>query len=225
MPPSVRMAVGALAAKRGRSGAEPKQAVGVRADAPLSVAMAAQRPRPRGRGVESDALAERRAALDVAIVLVMRDSLLRVSECAALRWTDVALNPDESATAVVHRRKTKSTTTALLRAGDRGCAARCEGRRRAARDPALSAPDRAALQGRWRRWCHQPRRSRRHGAGLDRSWHRASRLDDGGRVDAAKASGALHPSPSRRGRPRGAVLQGEGLMPVGATSSSRSARS
>ena len=64
--------------------------------------------------VESDALAERRAALDVAIVLVMRDGLLRVSECAALRWTDVALNPDESATAVIHRRKTKSTTTAYF---------------------------------------------------------------------------------------------------------------
>ena len=84
VPPSVRIAIGALAAKRGRRGAEPKQAVGVRADALLSVAMAAQRPRPRGRGVESDALAERRAALDVAIVLVMRDGLLRVSECAAL---------------------------------------------------------------------------------------------------------------------------------------------
>ena len=106
VPPSVRMAIGALAAKRGRSGDEPKQATGVRADALLRVAMAAQRPRPRGRGVESDALAEHRAALDVAIVLVMRDGLLRVSECAALRWTDVALNPDESATAVIHRRKT-----------------------------------------------------------------------------------------------------------------------
>ena len=40
--------------------------------------------------------------------------LLRVSECAALRWADVALNPDESATAVIHRRKTKSTTTAYF---------------------------------------------------------------------------------------------------------------
>ena len=114
VPPSVRMAIGALAAKRGRSGAEPKQAVGVRADALLSVAVAAQRPRPRGRGVESDALAERRAALDVAIVLVMRDGLLRVSECAALRWSDVAMNPDGSATAVVRRTKTKSTTTAYF---------------------------------------------------------------------------------------------------------------
>ena len=114
VPPSVRMAIGALAAKRGRGGAEPKQATGVRADALLSVAMAAQRPRPRGRGVESDALAERRAALDVAIVLVMRDGLLRVSEAATLRWSDVALNPDGSATAVVRRPKTKSTTTAYF---------------------------------------------------------------------------------------------------------------
>ena len=108
------MAIGALAAKRGRSGAEPKEAVGVRAEALLSVAMAAQRPRPRGRGVESDALAERRAALDVAIVLVMRDGLLRVSECAALRWTDTSVNSDKSATAVVRRSKTKSTTTAYF---------------------------------------------------------------------------------------------------------------
>ena len=114
VPPSVRMAIGALAAQRGRDGAEPKQATGVRADALLGVAMAAQRPRPRGRGVESDALAERRAALDVAIVLVMRDGLLRVSECAALRWTDMSVNSDKSATAVIHRPKTKSTTTAYF---------------------------------------------------------------------------------------------------------------
>ena len=114
VPPSVRMAIGALAAKHGRADAEPKQATGVRADALLSVAMAAQRPRPRGRGVESDAVVDRRAALDVAIVLVMRDGLLRVSECAALLWSDVALNPDGSATAVVRRTKTKSTTTAYF---------------------------------------------------------------------------------------------------------------
>ena len=114
VPPSTRVAISALAAKRGRDGAEPKQAVGVRADALLSVAMAAQRPRPRGRGVESNALAERKAALDVAIVLVMRDDLLRVSECAALRWTDVTVNSDKSATAIVRRPKTKSTTTAYF---------------------------------------------------------------------------------------------------------------
>ena len=50
VPPSVRLAISTLAAQRGRDGTEPKQAVGVRADALLSVAMASKRPRPRGRG-------------------------------------------------------------------------------------------------------------------------------------------------------------------------------
>ena len=114
VPPSVRLAIGALAAQHGRSGAEPKQATGVRADSLLAVAVAAQHRRPCGRGVESAAVAQRRAALDVAIVLVMRDGLLRVSEAATLRWSDVAPNPDGSATAVIRRPKTKSTTTAYF---------------------------------------------------------------------------------------------------------------
>ena len=33
----------------------------------------------------------------------MRCGLLRVSECAALRWSDILVNPDESGTAVIRR--------------------------------------------------------------------------------------------------------------------------
>ena len=186
VPPSVRMAIGALAAKRGRSGAEPKQATGVRADALLSVAMAAQRPRPRGRGVESDALAERRAALDVAIVLVMRDGLLRVSECAALRWTDISVNSDKSATAVVRRSKTKSTTTAYFAPATVAALLAAKVGDDEPRVTPLSPRQiarrfKAACEAAGRRR-HEPRRSRRHGAGLGCCRHCTDAVEASNRI-------------------------------------------
>ena len=62
-------------------------------------------PRPSSRimesenGFEKGYVAERRGRIEIAIVLVMRDGLLRVSEARDLRWKDVSWSDDGSGTA------------------------------------------------------------------------------------------------------------------------------
>ena len=66
-------------------------------------------PRPRaGRGGkrETRAHATRRAALDAALIQVMRDALLRRSEAAALTWDDVNHAEDGSGRLTIRRSKT-----------------------------------------------------------------------------------------------------------------------
>ena len=114
VPPSVGIAISALSAKRSREGFEQRQATGVHDSALSGIAVAARQPRRRGRGKESLDTTAKRAALDEAIVRVMRDGLFRVSECATLLWSAIETNDDGSATITVRRSKTKSTTTAYL---------------------------------------------------------------------------------------------------------------
>ena len=132
VPKSARKACAFIEHRRRRAGAQSRQSRGVRADDVGGIVFAARVPRPSGRGgkgLEREATASRRAFLDEAIVRVMRDGLLRVSECAALTWQAIERQPDGSATVPVFRRKTGTPTVAYLsrRTMDALDAARREG--------------------------------------------------------------------------------------------------
>ena len=60
----------------------------------------------RARRDESARDAERRGRVDVALLYVLRDGLLRISEAADLRWGDVELQEDGSARLYIRRSKT-----------------------------------------------------------------------------------------------------------------------
>ena len=62
--------------------------------------------RGRARRGESARDAERRGRVDIALLSVLRDGLLRRSEAAELRWGDVELQEDGSARIHVRRSKT-----------------------------------------------------------------------------------------------------------------------
>ena len=86
----------------------PRQARPLGRDDAAAVIAAARRPRrhPSGRPETAEETAER-AALDEALIRLMRDALLRVSEAAALRWADIERSAgDGLATVTIRRSKT-----------------------------------------------------------------------------------------------------------------------
>ena len=89
------------------AGKAQKQAKGLTADALDAIAATACRPRPGKNGRrESAEAAARRGKVDVALVRLMRDALLRVSECAALTWGDIETVSDGSGRLLIRRSKT-----------------------------------------------------------------------------------------------------------------------
>ena len=86
-----------------------KQAKGLTSDALAAVKATARIQRAhqgKRRRKETEAQAARRAAVDLAILQVMRDGLLRRSEASALRWGDVEFHADGSGRLHVVRSKT-----------------------------------------------------------------------------------------------------------------------
>ena len=92
-----------------RAGARPqRQARGLTSDALAAIRATSALPRvtgPAGRR-ESEARCRRRAAVDVALLAVMRDGLLRISEAAALLWKDVDFQADGTALLTIVSSKT-----------------------------------------------------------------------------------------------------------------------
>ena len=113
---------GAVRGWRNRAPA-PKQADALTADALARTREVLRVPR-RGRGgrMESPKTAQRRAALDLAIIGVLADGGLRRSEAAALTWGDVELWADGTARLTVQKGKnqpepqTVAVTAATARA-------------------------------------------------------------------------------------------------------------
>ncbi len=56
--------------------------------------------------MEPPAAAKRRGRMDVALIGLMRDCLLRISEAAAVRWQDISCQPDKSGRLLIQRSKT-----------------------------------------------------------------------------------------------------------------------
>ena len=90
-----------------RSGRSQKQAEALTADALAAIESTAYRPRVgRGGRLEAPQTAQRRADVDIAIVSLMRDAMLRVSEAAELVWADLAAEADGTGRLLIRRSKT-----------------------------------------------------------------------------------------------------------------------
>ena len=86
-----------------------KQAKGLTSEALAAVKATARIQRVdkgKRRRKETEAVANRRALVDLALLQVMRDGLLRRSEAAALRWGDLEFHEDGSGRLHVLRSKT-----------------------------------------------------------------------------------------------------------------------
>ena len=83
-----------------------KQATGLTAVGLAAIRATALQPRsgPKGR-TESKERAEQRGAVDIALCSVMRDAMLRRSEAAALRWSDVEFRDDGTARVTIRHSK------------------------------------------------------------------------------------------------------------------------
>ena len=89
-----------------RKGKPQKQKQGL-TDAQFARILATARlPRRMGRGMESASAADARGRMDVALVSIMRDALLRRSEVVSLRWSDLRMEADGSGRLTIRRSKT-----------------------------------------------------------------------------------------------------------------------
>ena len=90
-----------------KAGREQRQAAGLTAEALNEIRKSALKPR-RGRGgkTETPETANRRGVVDIAMISLMRDAMLRISEAAALRWEDLTTHPDGTGRLRLKRSKT-----------------------------------------------------------------------------------------------------------------------
>ena len=88
-------------------GKRQKQAKALTAEAMTAIQLTACKPR-RGRGgrVESRKTAMCRGTMDIALISLMRDAMLRISEAAVLKWRDVAAETDGTGRLLIRRSKT-----------------------------------------------------------------------------------------------------------------------
>ena len=90
-----------------KAGKKQKQAAALTADALVRIRATAHAPRPgRGGRPENPAAAGRRGNMDVALISLMRDALLRVSEAAGLTWADIIAEHDGTGRLCIRRSKT-----------------------------------------------------------------------------------------------------------------------
>ena len=94
----VRRVLRGLTRRAAREGRTPRQAAALTEEGLAAIRETAhlRRTGPSGR-IERDRTACRRGRVDVALVSVMRDAMLRRSEAAALTWADVEFRSDGSA--------------------------------------------------------------------------------------------------------------------------------
>ena len=102
--PAVKRTLRSATRKAGRS---QKQAEALTAEVFAVIQTTARNPR-RGRGGRFEVLdaARNRGNLDIAVISVMRDAMLRVSEAAALIWEDLGTEPDGTGRLLIRRSKT-----------------------------------------------------------------------------------------------------------------------
>ena len=102
--PEVKRTLKGATRKAGRS---QQQADALTTEAFTLIQSAAHRPR-RGRGgrPESPQTAVTRGNVDIALISLMRDALLRASEAAALTWSDIQAERDGTGRLLIRRSKT-----------------------------------------------------------------------------------------------------------------------
>ena len=102
--PEVKRTLRSATRKAGRA---QKQAEALTIEALAAIQSTACTPR-RGRGgrCESQETASSRGTLDIAVIRLMRDAMLRVSEAAALTWQDIVTEADGTGRLLIQRSKT-----------------------------------------------------------------------------------------------------------------------
>ena len=92
-----------------KAGRSQKQAEALTAEALTAIRSTACEPR-RGRGGRFESLetARCRGNLDIALISLMRDAMLRVSEAAVLTWGDIVAEADGTGRLLIRRSKTDS---------------------------------------------------------------------------------------------------------------------
>ena len=102
--PEVKRTLRSAARKAGRS---QKQAEALTIEALAAIRSTACKPR-RGRGgrFESQQTARDRGNMDIALISLMRDAMLRVSEAAVLTWKDIVTEADGTGRLLIRRSKT-----------------------------------------------------------------------------------------------------------------------
>ena len=106
--PGVRRTMAGLSRVFGKP---PLQATPLTSDVSAAIRATARRPRPLPSGrMESESTAERRGLVEIALVCVMRDALLRRSEASDLVWNDVERMGDGTGRLTVRRSKTDQTS-------------------------------------------------------------------------------------------------------------------
>ena len=90
-----------------KAGISQRQAEALTAEALGAILTTACDPRrSRGGRFESPQTATRRGNLDIAVIRLMRDAMLRISEAAALIWRDIGTEPDGTGRLLIRRSKT-----------------------------------------------------------------------------------------------------------------------
>ena len=90
-----------------KAGRDQKQAEGLTAEALSFIVASAHRPRlGRGGRLESPDTAKERGNVDIALISVMRDAMLRISETAAVTWADIRSEADGTGRLLIRRSKT-----------------------------------------------------------------------------------------------------------------------
>ena len=104
--PRVREALRAHRYRMAREGVRVRQAEALTAENMAAIRATALRPR-RGRGgMESEETARRRGLVDIALIGLMRDCMLRRSEAADVRWSHITSEPDGTGRLFVGMSKT-----------------------------------------------------------------------------------------------------------------------
>ena len=102
--PEVKRTLKGATRKAGRS---QKQADALTAEALALIKSIARCPRRgRGGGLESPKTAVTRGNVDIALISLMRDAMLRASEAAALTWSDIRAERDSTGRLLIRRSKT-----------------------------------------------------------------------------------------------------------------------
>ena len=92
-----------------------EQVKGLSADDLAKIKATAKRPRQFKNGrCESEKAARWRGAVDIALISVMRDALLRRSEAAALQWADIEFADDGSGLVTIRRSGTGQEGTGIV---------------------------------------------------------------------------------------------------------------
>ena len=106
-PCTSRLVVGTLSGAARMADGEQKQAAALTEEVFDVIRAVACEPRiSRGGRLERPDYARSRGRLDIAMIAIMRDGLLRVSEAEVLTWDDVELRRDGSGRLLIRRSKT-----------------------------------------------------------------------------------------------------------------------